>query len=108
MLWLILIPTAIVLCAGSLLSYSGDFKTRWWFNPLMIFLFVLAGLLWSWAVRLASDNKQLFVFSVAGDAITIFAYSILPILLFGVKLTVWGWVGFGLVLCGTLILKTCG
>jgi uncharacterized membrane protein len=104
-----LLPFALVsLCLGSWLSYHKAFKASPWFPAIMAGLFVANGLLWSWMCRRAADGRELFSVSIAYDAITIVAYSVLPLAVFGVRLTPAAWVGFGLVVAGACLVKWGG
>lgn len=102
--WLILFPVVAVMCAGSWLSYREDFKPQWWFPWSLAGLAAGNGLLWSWAARL-TDARTLYSMSICWDCITILAYSALPLVAFGVKLTPLAGVGVLLVVAGACLVK---
>lgn len=102
MIWLLLIPIALVLCLGSWLSYAH--KTAGWYVPVFVAIQVALGLLWCWASR-TLDARTLYSFGLVWDVLTVAAYSVLPLVLCGVRLSPVAWCGFGLVLIGAVVCK---
>jgi uncharacterized membrane protein len=104
-----LLPVALVaLCLGSWLSYRPEFKASPWFPAVMAGLFVANGLLWAWACRVSGSGRELFAYSIAYDAATVLAYSVLPLVVVGVRLTPAAWLGLGMVVCGACLVKWGG
>lgn len=106
--WVALIPLAVVMCAGSWISYDRTFKSSVWFPWCMAGLCVVNGLLWAWVVRQTVDGRQVYSLSVAFDVITIAAYSVLPLVAFGVRLSPVAWAGLAMVVIGAYMVKAGG
>lgn len=101
-----LLPPAVVLMSvGSLLSYSEWANGKWWFPWSIVLIGVVNCLLWSASARWTPDRRELYSVSVAWDVATIAAYSVLPLVASGVRLSPSAWAGFGLVLLGTVLVK---
>lgn len=101
--WVFLLPCAVVMLAGSWLSYSGH-KAAWWFPWSLGALAALNGVLWALAARL-SNTRTLYQLGAAWDGVTVLAYSILPLLAFGVRLTPLSGAGVVLVIAGACLVK---
>jgi uncharacterized membrane protein len=97
---------AFVLYAlASWLSYHPSHKDRVWFPWLMVSISATGGFLWMWVVRLCDTKRDLYSAAVAWDVAVMVAYSVLPLLVFGVKLSPVAWVGFWLVVIGAILVK---
>jgi len=103
--WLALLPLAVVMCAGSWASYDREFKSSPWFPWCLAFLCVVNGLLWAWAVRQTVDSRQVYSLSIAIDVVAIAAYSVLPLVVFNVRLSPTAWVGLAMVMIGAFLVK---
>lgn len=108
MIWLLLVPASAVLCLTALLSYSPAARAAWWFLWLLPALGAANVIVWCWACRRAADNRQLFSLSVAWDVVGIVAYSALPLIVFGIRLSPVAWCGLGLVVAGAFLVKWGG
>lgn len=97
--WALIILVAPLLCAGSFLSYRKEWAESPWFPPVFILLQVVAGLIWVLAVRV-STPRTLFSFGLTWDVLTVAAFSVLPLVLCGVRLSPLGWFGFLLAILG--------
>lgn len=105
MIWFLLIPITLGLCFGSWASYEK--KQAVWYIPAFMTIQVYLGLLWCYLAR-HTDCKTLYSFGLVWDVLTVLAYTVMPLVLCGVKLGPAGWVGFGLMVVGTLIVKVGG
>jgi len=101
--WMVL-PAGLCVCFSSWLAYQKPAKTAGWFLVVMVLLSAFNGLLWAVASRLSVDGRQLFSVSALWDATTITAYSLLPLLLCGVRLNGWSWLGLVLMVAGALLI----
>lgn len=106
--WVALIPAALVLFAGSWLSYQKAFKATGWFPWCVVALYVANGWLWAWAARRAETDRQLYSVSVAWDVVTLAAYNVLPLIAVGVRLTPQAWAGLVMVVAGACLVKWGG
>ena len=100
--WMLL-PASIVNAGASMLSYQPHLRERWWFIVVIASCSTLNGLTWSIASRLSINNRELFTLSLIWDAIAIFSYSVLPIMVCGVRLSPVAWSGFAMVVMGAII-----
>lgn len=103
--FLLLIPAAAVLAAGSWVSYSPAVKAWRWFPGLMIALYVANGWLWALAARWSASDRQLYSVSVAWDVATLAAYNLLPLVVCGVRLSPTALAGVALVVLGACLVK---
>ena len=62
-------------------------------------------LLWYWSARLVTDKNDYFLFVLIWDFVYIGVFYLTPIIMFGVKLDVWGMVGLLCMICGLLVMK---
>lgn len=106
--WLSLIPIAFIMCVGSYLSYQRNIKDSVWFAIAMVILATFNALLWVAAVRWSESQRQLFSISICIDVLTVLAYSVLPLIACGVKLSPTALVGVGLVVVGSALVKFGG
>lgn len=106
--WALLPAAAAALALGAWLSYHPAARAAWWFPAALAALWAGNALLWAWACRLAATDRELFRYSVAYDAATVAAYSVLPLAAFGVRPTPAAWAGLGLVVAGACLVKWGG
>jgi multidrug transporter EmrE-like cation transporter len=104
-IWLALIPAAVVLFVGSWLSYHPTAKESRWFPWVIVAVYVVNGLLWAWVAKRTPTKRELDSISVAWDVITIAAYNVLPIVAAGVKLSPKAWAGLAMVVIGAGLVK---
>ncbi len=102
--YLFLLPAALCLCLSSGLAY-GRHREAAWFLWAMACLSALNGLLWGFGSRYCVDQRQVYSLSVVWDAVTLTAYNVLPLILFGVRLSPAAWMGFVLVVSGALLIS---
>lgn len=102
--WAILIPAFLCLCLGSYVSYTKDFKQGPWFLPMFLVVQIVTGFLWCFAARV-SEPRVLFTFGLLWDLIGILAYSVLPLLVCGVRLSPTAWCGLALTVIGVSMVK---
>lgn len=105
MAWATLFLLAGLCSVGAYLCYRPDWMGRWWYTPAFGVLSLLVGLLFGWAVQRVGDQKQVYAFNLAWDAVVVVAYVLLPLAAFGVRLTIAGWVGLALIVAGTILVK---
>lgn len=103
--YLLLIPQTFLMCLGSYISYDRNLQTRPWFVYVLGLLSLATGTLWAITARLATSPRQLFTLSLVWDCVTVAAYSLLPLLVSGVRLSPVGYLGFLLILLGVGLVK---
>lgn len=101
----VLIPAGLALGLGSWLSYNAAAKTHWAFLPGMALLGAFNVVLWGLAAKMSATPRQLYSMGCVWDGLTLFAYSILPLAVFGVRLSAMSWAGLVLVVIGILLVK---
>lgn len=102
--WIILVPVFVCLCCGSYVSYTKECKEGPWFLPLFLAIQLITGFFWCFAARI-SEPRVLFTFGLVWDVIAILAFSVLPLVLCGVRLSPVAWCGLGLMLAGLGLVK---
>lgn len=95
----------VLYAVAAWVSYHPTHKDRAWFPWVMGAISLSGGLMWAWAVRLCADRREVFAASVAWDAAVLGAYSVLPLVVFEVRLSAVAWAGFGLVVVGAILVK---
>ena len=86
-------------------SYSEFAKKSWWFFPLGIAVAVIANVTWLYISKAESNTSSLLVKGLWWDAMLTLTYVVVPLILFGAKLTLNQGIGMGLVLTGLLLTK---
>lgn len=65
----------------------------------------LYSLLWYWSARIVQDKSEYFLFVLIWDLVYISVFYFTPVVLFGVKLDVWGILGLVIMVSGLLVMK---
>ena len=101
--YLFLLPVALLAIAGAHLSFNEPSSTRTlWIMPA---LSASLGLLWAFAIRYTQSKEDTYVLSLWWDVIVVAAYTVLPVVAFGVELNRWQAVGVALVVVGLIVVK---
>lgn len=103
--FVVVVIAFVLYSVASWMSYHPTHRERNWFLFVMGSISLCGGLLWAWVVRLCATKRDLFTASVAWDVAVMAAYSVLPLLAFGVKLSPMSWFGFGMVVVGAVMVK---
>lgn len=106
--YLLLVPVFVLCVAGSGLSYTDATRRSpsyvWW----MAFLGAACAALFAWAARMLDDNPRVYKFSLFYDSLMAFCYYLLPLVVFGTKVSPGVLAGAGLVAAGLLVVKVYG
>lgn len=105
--WL-LVPVFVLCCVGSGLTYTDSARKAWWFVYAVVPLWTACGVLFCWAAKTLEDKQSVYVFGLAYDVLMVLAYYILPLVVFGTKVSPGVMVGAGLIVLGLLVVKVCG
>lgn len=103
--WLSLLAVLALCSLGACLTYWPGVKQNWWYPPAMCCLSVCGGLTYGFAARGCRTDGETFALSVAWDVVAAVVYVLLPVLVFGLRLTPAGWCGLALASAGILLLK---
>ncbi len=103
--FLSLIPIGFIMAIGSYLSYQRNIKDSSGFLIVMIALAVSNAVLWVNACRWCDSQRQLYSLSIAIDCVTVISYSVLPLLVCGVRLSPIAIVGVIMVVTGAILVK---
>lgn len=103
--WLSLIVVLALCSVGACLTYWPGVKAAGWYPWAMSCLSVCGGLTYGFAARGCRTDGETFALSVAWDVVAAAVYVLLPVLVFGLRLTPAGWGGLALCFIGVLILK---
>lgn len=102
--WL-LVPVFLMCVAGSWLSYSDAARRSpgyvWW----MVLLGGACAGLFGWAARALDDKAKLYAFSLFYDSLMMAAYYLLPLALFGARVSPGVLCGAALVAVGLLVVR---
>lgn len=100
MIYLQFILGMVLYSAIASLSYYGNFKQSQWYVPLGMFLGLTTSLIWFNISKAEPDPSILIIKGLWWDAMLTLIFIIIPLLFFGARLSMYQWVGFGLVLLG--------
>lgn len=103
--YLFLLPAGVVLALGGYLSYTPEAKNHRSFIYVMAAIGALNVSLWALAAKVSETPKQLFCVGLAWDLLTLFSYTVIPLLLFSIKLSTQAWLGLILAVVGVLLVK---
>lgn len=62
-------------------------------------------LLWYWSARIVEEKSDYFLFVLIWDFVYIAVFYFTPVMLFGVKLDMWGVLGLATMIGGLLLMK---
>ena len=103
--YFLLVPVFLFCLMGAGLSYSDDARRHWSYTPWMIVLGAVCAGLFAWGAQLLDNKGKVFVFSIWYDSLVLACYYILPILIFGTRVS-WGvMLGAAFVVAGLVIVK---
>jgi multidrug transporter EmrE-like cation transporter len=106
MIWAFLIGF-FGLCAQAYMSYEESFQTKWYYYPLGIFFNACGAALWFYVAKITS-GKETYIAAVIWDAMAAFAFFILPLLMFGIKLNWLNVLGLGFGALGITLMRMGG
>lgn len=101
----LLLPVGLVLAVGSWLTYHPAAKVGWRVPLALAALAGANGLIWGLIARWAASPRQLYTVGVCWDVLNVAAYSLLPLFVFGVRLTPAAALGVALVVAGACMVK---
>lgn len=95
----------ILFLLGCYLSYLSEYRQTTWFVWVGVFLGILTNFLWFYTIKCIDDKQKIYIFSLTWDAIMVFIYYGLPLIIFGVKLDKYSLLGLILLVTGIIVLK---
>lgn len=102
-----LVSMAAIQTAMCLVTYNRSFHDRWWYLPLGTAMGCAYNLIWFLAARFLGEDAKIYVFSLLWDLIIFFVYFFVPLAFLGVRLSVPGLIGVGLMAVGFCVVKAC-
>ncbi len=107
MIYIFLISGIVAGSLGVYTAYSGELKDSIWYLPLGLASAVTTNILW---YRLAQklDGTQLYKIAGVWDLTQASLWLLLPLVVFGVTLKPLGWLGFGFMFIGVILLNIGG
>lgn len=103
--WLSLIAVCLLCGIGACLTYGPGLKDQPWYPWAMASLSVCGGLTYGLAVRGCRTDGETFALSVAWDVVAAAVYLLVPVAVFGLRLTPLGWAGLATAALGVVLLK---
>lgn len=99
---------AILYSIAVCLAYSGSFKESKWYFLIGIAVGVLANYIWLWIAKHSPDKHQIYISGLIWDSVLVGAYTLIPIMFFGVRFTNLTALGVILIVSGFLVIKIAG
>lgn len=96
---------ALVYFLYTCLAFGQFNKDEFSFFVYSMVIGLFYSLLWYWSARLVTDKNDYFLFVLVWDFVYIGVFYLTPIIMFGVKLDVWGMVGLACMVGGLLVMK---
>ena len=90
--------------AQATLSYQEGLKSKAWFIPLGMMISVIASGVWFF-IASKTPKSSMYLYANVWDAMIAFTYAITPLVLFGVKLNTYGYIGLFAIILGLSLLK---
>ena len=106
MIWAFLIGF-VGLCAQAYVSYHGPLQTKWYYFPVGIMLNAIGAGIWFYVAKVTT-GKETYIAAVIWDAMAAFAFFVLPLLMFGVKLNWLNVLGLCFGVIGILLMRAGG
>ncbi len=106
--WYALFPVFVLCIAGSALCYTDSLRRSEWDLPAMTVLGAVCAGLFAWATGRLDSKERAYVFSLYYDSAMMVAYYLLPLVLFGTRVTPGVMVGAALVALGLVVVKVYG
>lgn len=106
MLFLLYLMGMMVYLATVSMNYSDKAKAALWYYPAGMTLALISNFLWMYLAKHAVNPNQVYIRGILWDSMIIFAYSILPVLIYNIKFTTLQLFGVGLILFGFGLLKS--
>lgn len=96
----------IVYSLAVVLSYSDRLKnTSWVFFSLGLVLAVIANVLWLWIARTTQIPSELYIRALVWDSMIVGTYTLVPIMMLGVRLSSTAIIGIFIIIVGIAITK---
>ena len=102
--WVSVIAVIIICCVGSTLTYAPGVKMMAWYPWVMASLSVVGGLLYGLSAKACASDAETFALSITWDVIAAAVYVIVPVCVFGMRLSPLGWAGLLMALIGVLVM----
>ena len=102
--WMLVLGT-MVYSSYAWLTFKPEMKVSAYLLPIGISLAVVGNLLWILLARSTVDLSRLIVYGMLWDTMITLSFLLVPVVFFGVRFTVIGGVGCGLVGVGLLMMK---
>jgi hypothetical protein len=104
-MWYTLIAASFLHLLGAFITYNTAIKASSWYLPAGMLAGMASTVLWFSVVKMCTDNKELFIYGLAWDALLMAAYMLVPLLLFHVNLDWKQILGTILVVAGLILTK---
>jgi multidrug transporter EmrE-like cation transporter len=103
--YLLLVPVFLLCVAGSGLSYTDALRRSPWYTWWMVALGAACAGLFAWGAKLLDETPKVWVYSLWYDSLVLAGYYLIPLLVFGTKVSPGVLAGSALVLAGLVVVK---
>ena len=104
-MWYTLIVASFLHLLGAIVTYNPVIKASTWYLPAGIAIGIASTTLWFTVAKISNNDKDLFVYGLAWDALLMGFYMLVPLLMFGVRLDWKQSLGTILVVVGLILTK---
>lgn len=104
MIWIFALGLLTFL-TGAVMSYIPSFNHSAWATPGWIALAIVGALSWAAVCRATPDATRLLVLGMYWDTLMQLSYVLVPVLVFGARLTMFQSAGLAMIFAGLLMVK---
>ena len=95
------------MCCQAYITYEESVQNEWYYYPSGILLSAVGFSLWLYVAKMTT-GKETFIAAVIWDSMAAFAFFVLPLLIFNVKLNTLNIMGLTLGVVGIILMKMGG
>jgi multidrug transporter EmrE-like cation transporter len=92
-------------CIQAWISYNPTLKASLWYFPLGLVISNITALSWMYLAKHIQDPNQVYSTGMIWDGLIVVSFYLVPLAFFSVKMNPISFLGIGLVLIGTVLVK---
>ena len=105
MIWLCLLPSFVVHCAGAYLTYSKSCRDAFWYIPVSLILTCISTTIYTLAARQLRGVQEIMLFSFAWDTLMLLAYYGMPMFLKNKEMGIHSYLSATVIVIGIIYFK---